>query len=392
MARSTWGSKRQKSKGVWELRYTVDGRQRSKTLRGSAKDADRELARLRMKYEHRQCDGTTSLDSFFWGVFVPECRERVERGRQLAEASHRLVSERASIMSPTTLRGYLQVYESAIKPAFGDFALEDIRAKAVQDWLLSMTYGKAKHAKAVLSAVLGRAETLEVIEAHPMRKRYLMPSSTAPKQRTTATFDAEELEAILAECVGEPWEAAFILAAFGGAQRSESLGVRPEEVSFMEAAGGLYAIVPIKRGVHRIDGEVEVTERTKNRYRSALAIVAPPASTRLHALVKEATERGEAWLSDDGFGHPMDPDVMASAWRRWLGGTAHRYVPFGNLRNSYSTMMHAKGLEDSTVSKLMRHANLTTDYTHYNRLGAEELISLIERSQGDGMPGEPKGF
>ena len=49
MARSSWGSKRQKAKGVWELRYTVDGKPKSKRVRGSARDADRELAALRLR-------------------------------------------------------------------------------------------------------------------------------------------------------------------------------------------------------------------------------------------------------------------------------------------------------------------------------------------------------
>ena len=76
MARSTWGSKRQKSRGVWELRYTVGGRPKSSTFRGTAREADRELAALRLRHEGRE-DTTVTVDAFFWGVFVPECEERV---------------------------------------------------------------------------------------------------------------------------------------------------------------------------------------------------------------------------------------------------------------------------------------------------------------------------
>ena len=54
-------------------------------------------------------------------------------------------------------------------------------------------------------------------------------------------------------------------------------------------------------------------------------------------------------------------------------------MPFGNLRNSYSTMLHRKGYEDSLISKLMRHANLTADYRHYNRLDADATIEMLSR-------------
>lgn len=42
-------------------------------------------------------------------------------------------------------------------------------------------------------------------------------------------------------------------------------------------------------------------------------------------------------------------------------------------------MLHRKGYEDSLISKLMRHANLTTDYRHYNRLDAVAKIGLMSR-------------
>ena len=54
MARSTWGSILEKKKGpdgIYLLRYTVNGKAKSETVRGSRSDADRRLAELRIKYE-----------------------------------------------------------------------------------------------------------------------------------------------------------------------------------------------------------------------------------------------------------------------------------------------------------------------------------------------------
>lgn len=65
MARSSWGSKHQKSKGVWELRYTVAGKPKSETLRGTAKDTDRPLGELRLRYEGATADPRTIVGAFF---------------------------------------------------------------------------------------------------------------------------------------------------------------------------------------------------------------------------------------------------------------------------------------------------------------------------------------
>ncbi len=377
MARSTWGSKRQKSRGVWELRYTVGGRPKSSTFRGTAREADRELAALRLRHEGRE-DTTVTVDAFFWGVFVPECEERV---RSAGDGEGRG-------MSPTTLASYTRYYRNTIQERWGSVPLDEVRAKDVQAWLSGMTAGSARHAKAVFKVVMNRAEALEYVDHHPLGKRYVMPSAKSARQRTRDVFDADELDAIFSECAGEWWDAYFILAAFGGAQRAEAVGVKPSEVSYVENEEGLWAVAPVRRGVHLLDGEVVVVERGKNEYREGNLIVPPPYSSRLRADAEGALAEGGEWFADDGFGGPVDPEAVTRAWKRWLSFSPHSWVPFGNLRNSYSTVLHSLGLQDSTISKLMRHANLTTDYAHYNRLDPDALIGLM----GDAMRARRSGI
>lgn len=359
-----------KSKGVWELRYTVGGRQKSETFRGTAKQADRYLVALRLRYEDRGGDPRTTVSAFFWGVFVPECEVRLDAP---PESDNKPLAR-------TTYKEYVRHFRRDIEPAFGDKALEDVRARDVQEWLSGMTYGTAGHAKAVLKLVMNRAEDLEYIDHHPLGKRYIMPTAKSGRQRSADIYDPDELDAIFSECEGEDWEPFFILAAFGGAQRAEAVGVWAPEIEWRESERGLWAVCPVNRGVHLIDGEVVVQDRAKNDYRSEPLIVPPPYSMRLKETADAVIAEGGTWLVDDGFGGPWDPDAMARAYRRWLSFSTHRYVPFGNLRNSYSTMLHRLDIEDSLIAKLMRHANLTTDYRHYNRLDADAKIELLGRA------------
>jgi integrase len=366
MARSTWGSIREKSKGAFELRYRVDGEYKSKTVRGSRKDAEKELALLRVKYEGSNRSQITIND--FWDhVLVPECEMRIAN------------ADGPQGMSPTTLRGYKSVYDTAIRQQLGEMRLDKLKAADVQAWLNNMTKGAASHAKAVLKLTMRRAEDLEYIDHHPMNKRYIMPGTESGNGRTKDVYSLDELEGIFKDCAGEVWEAAFILSAFGGGTRNEVLGAKLEEIRFEQDERGLFAIVPIKRGVHFINKEVTVIERTKNEYRAAPLVIPEPYSVRLYELAQLGCNDGNIWLTDDGFGEPCNPDRVVARYKAWLSRSTYRYIPFSNLRNAYSTMMHARGLEDSTVSKLMRHSNLTTDYRHYNRPDVEIFKDVLSR-------------
>ncbi len=368
MARSSWGSKRQRSKGVWELRYTVNGKQQSKTFKGTAKQADAELARLRVLHEDAKapCDASTTIGTFFWGDFIPECEQRVEVGS----------------MARSTLSGYIRAYTASIEEPFADTPLGSLAYRDVQDLLLGMTRGKAQHAKSLLSIVMQRATDKGAIENNVMRRRFIMPTMTSGRERTKDVYSTKELEQIFEECRGEIWEGAFILGAFGGGQRAEVMGVKPHEADFAEdGAGDVWAVVPVNRGVHLLDGEVVVEEHAKNNAREDVMVIPPPYSLRLRQLVRAALKRGDEWLMDDGFGEPTDPEAMTRAYGSWLARSNHRYVPFGNLRNAYSTMLHAKGVPGDMVSKLMRHASPITDQRFYNRPGPEERIEVLRSEE-----------
>lgn len=361
--RSTWGSKRERGHNTWELRWTANGEPDSETFYGTEKEADDRLAILRIKHL-RIVDDTLTINEFFHGVLVPECERRIEDGD----------------FAQQTLDGYISKFGTYIEKRFGDTRLEALKGADVQAWLSEMTAGAAKQAKALLKLIMRRAEDLDYIEYHPMNKRYIMPTKMTEHRRTSDIHNKQELIQIADACRDEWWEAAYILAAFGGALPSEATGIKPDEVRFVKKDSGLYAIAPINHTAHdKKGGGVNLSSRAKNRYRQADIIVMPPFSGRLRAAVRRAIANGEEWLFDDGFGAPVAPSRVSAAFKAWVSRTTFRFIPFGNLRNAYSTMMHAHGLSDDTVQKLMRHASKSnTDYEHYNRPSAEEFMVLME--------------
>lgn len=353
--RSTWGSIRKRGKESWEIRYSVGGKSKTETIRGSRSDAERRLSELRIKYEGATADVT--LSEFWDTIYLPDAKEN---------------------LAPSTVAGYKRKFEHDIRPEFGDLSLNEIGTKQIQKFLLTLPKTTAKHCKVVLSSVLNLAITHELIDENVAQYRYRLPKQEKAKP-THDVYTMEELDAIFHACRGEYWEGPFILAAFGGAQRGEATGVKLEEFDFRDG----FAIVPIRRSVQRIDGEVIERDETKVEVRAADVIVPPPYSERLREIVEEGIERGDTWLLDDGCGNPNCPGRMAKAYERWFQKQPFRYIPFSNLRNAYSTALHKAKLEDSTVSKLMRHSNLTTDYKHYNRLNTEDKIEALKELMGN---------
>lgn len=366
MARSTWGSIRAKSKGVWEIRYpkpqdpdSKNRRQGSETIRGTKKQAEQRLAELRVECEGVDCEMT--LDQFWRLEYWPSCSD----------------------LAPSTRAGYESTYQHAIKPVFGDMNLKDIGPKRIQSWIDAMTYGAARTNRAVLRSILSVAETKELVSNNAARKRFKLPKKTPENACRTinkAVFTQDELDDVFIECRGEWFEAPFILAAFGGARREEACGVMAQEIEFEDVDElGLFALVPISRGVQCIKGEI-IVGGTKNPHSARLLVVPPPYADRLKQLCDITIDAGESWLLDDGFGNVQSPDTMASAYRRWFQRVPFRYVPFANLRNSYATVMHSMGIDLTMVQKLMGHKNMATTFDHYDRPGREEFMQVITRA------------
>lgn len=350
-ARSTWGSKRKRGENYWELRYSVGKERCNESFRGTAKEADRRLAELRIRYEG--ADEQLTLSQFWRIIYEPEMPIR------LAES---------------TIPGYTRVWYKDIEPTFGDTLLSDISPRSIQEWLSPMTRGKAKHAKAVLSAILSRAFAMEYIDDNPAQRRYVMPKLQAPGQRSKDIMTLPQLVDVFEAGRGQSWEAAYILAAFGGASREESMSPKPSEIQRV----GEYAVVPIVRGVQRLEREVKVLEWTKNEHRQRDLIIPPPYSHRLLELAQEAESRGDEWLTDDGFGWPIDPNLIADRFKKWFIGKPYKFVPFGNLRNSYGTVMETLGIDSMMVSKIMGHSQPTTFYKNYFRPSTADKMKAID--------------
>ena len=270
-------------------------------------------------------------------------------------------------LAPSTQQGYENVFKLYIGPKFGSRVMSGIRASEMQVWFDTLSYGVAKHIKAILSGIFNDAFRDGLVSQNIMRTRFRMPKRAAVKV-DNAIFTHDELDAILEACAGEWWEPYYILAAFSGLRRSETVGVRVEDITDHDG----YLAVDIHRNVQRVRGRIVIRETTKtgvDRY----AIVPPPYSYRLSELVGG---RESGWLVSDG-DSPINPDNLTVAWRRWFQTQSFKAIPWKNLRNSYVTWMNTEGHDSALVSKLCGNSTLV-QYANYNRPTPDDLISGLK--------------
>ena len=247
--RSTWGSNTDAGGGYRRLRYWADehdGRgyvRHSKTIKGTRRQGDEELARLRVA--HSQDRPVPTVKQAYETWWLPEALARVD-------------SER---MTRSTLKNYQSRWNAHIRPALGDLPVSDVRPLVIRDWLQGISSGISNSALVMLRQILDLCVLYECIDANPARG--VMPTTirAKAKERDKTTYTAEEMEGALSAVKGTAAYIPAILCGLGSCRVGEALGVRCDEVEEVEANGTIVAVVPISRQADRA-GDVSDTLKT----------------------------------------------------------------------------------------------------------------------------------
>ena len=458
--RKRWGSIREKEPGVFELRFlTIDsggGKHRaSRTLVGSEQDAEAFLAARKAEFEAARVRMGLDPDARIRKLQ----EEQEKREQELAEEEARKRSRRrvdgrfapmmigggeqepnpksvrtAPSMSPsprrdlwahgsepwtvdevwlqsywpqavgsdlaaTTLKGYKQVFNAEISPAFGDLEMGSITHAEVQRFLDTLPHGTAKHAVSVLRLLFNHAQYERIITSSDniMRDRYKMPTTRTRKTvRELHICTSEELDQILAESRQQPFWAAVAFMGKAGLRVAEACGLRWEDMTFVERDGELWCRASVERNAVMVDHQL-IIKKPKTQFSSRQAFVPEPWSAELR---KESDRHGgEGWITDNGLGSPMTAQQLTPMWKRWALETGHPYTPLLHLRNAYATDLHRRGVDLARVGQLLGHSRASNmAYEHYDVPQEETLLETLSAAQnatieqdrssrnGDSMP------
>ena len=356
--RASWGSNSPaQRKGYRTLRYWADlrdgrgYRRCCKTIKGTKRDGDAELARLRIAHDADR--PTPTLRDCYETWYLPEISERASRN---------------------TLKQYRSSWNATISPRWGDLAVTAIKPLDVQEWLLTLSSATAQMASKVMAGVLDYPVMYELLPRNPMRIKYRMPTAKNAKDKSVYDLKASlhVLEAVEGSCI----EAAVILALFGSCRVGESLSPLAEEVEEARASNGmLAATVQLARQID-MDGNVLDRLKTKSSART-IVLVGKPAA-RLLAIARERIATGEPWLLDDGTGAPISQRVLGLEWRRACESRGLTPILLRNMRNSWRTFCEWElHIDYSQLETLMGHAGESVTARYYNRPDASMLVDAV---------------
>lgn len=364
--RADWGCVQEVERGRrYRIRWWAKGpdgyRRRSKTVRGTRRQAMDELARLRLDHSG---DAPCPTVGEVWDRWVaPDLDLMVENG----DLSH------------STRRIYAGSWRRHVAPRWASEPVDAPAPLAIQQWITSDlgTANIARFALLTLRRVMDYAVRYELRTDNPCAVKYVMPSQATIKRADSGTWDLAGTYRLWASMRGSWLEALVILCGFAGCRPGEAMGVRASDVEWGEEGGVPWATVRIERQV-TTQG---LTDRLKTRRsRRPVTVVGEPAR-RLADLCRADPPGG--WLVGDGLGGVSAHQTVNSSWPG-----PH---PVRNLRNSWQTWMRWEArVEPWLIERMMGHAGEGVTGRHYDRPDAEvqrevmvaayrERIEAVER-------------
>jgi integrase len=348
------GNITRRGKSSWRLKFeagerdlvTSKRRTRFVTVRGTKKEAQRELIRLLAEVEN----GTA-----------------VDPSRVTIAEYLRGWLDSASELSPKTLERYSQLVDQQIIPHLGKILLQKLRPSQVHDWHLTLLRSGGKggrplsartvsHAHRVLHRGFERALRLEIVGRNPARA-VRPPKPDIPE---IEILSAEQIADVLARLDGHPLHPIVALALGTGMRRGELCGL-------------VWGALDLDAGLVRVERSLEETAaglRFKSpKTRRGRRTVSLPSSVVdiLRAYRRQQLERrlvlGLGRLGNDDLvfglpdGSPYPPDKLS---RDWLRITIAKQLPrtmFHALRHSHVSALVAAGLDVLTISQRIGHAS-----------------------------------
>jgi integrase len=375
------GHIRERSPGSCELRYTLGtdaatGRRRTATatVRGTRKDAEKELRRLLRSVDTGEHVDPTRMTVREWlATWLAAIREEV---------------------SPKTHERYSEIVCNYLSPSLGALPIAKLAPVDIQRVYTDLATGgrrdrkpgglspqTRRHLHRILRSALARAVEQQVIARNPadaFRKR--MPKV---ERHGMATLSAEQSQ-LLFDAIRHTrvyWPVVIALAT--GMRRGEVLALR-------------WRNIDLDRGTVRV---VESLEQTKAGLRfkapktdKARAITLPAFATdELRRLKREQAEEllrlgvrqsGETLLCARADGEPLQPRSLTHEFTRLIGrAKGVPRVRFHDLRHSHATQLLIAGVHPKVAQERLGHSTITTTldlYSHVSETMQEDAAARID--------------
>lgn len=359
------GNITRRGKTSWRLKYELPrdpktGKRRSalKTVRGSRKDAEKELRAI-----------LTAQDN---GIVIDP--NKITVAEYMADW---LENTAPRTVSPKTLERYRGLVRNQIRPHLGNALLQTLKPADISRWIdLLANEGKLstasiRHAHGVLRTALNHAAAIEIVS----RNVAAIIKPPALKRREVLILTSDQVVETLAKLKDHPSLYTIAVLAVGtGARRGEIAALRWSDLNLDSSTN---RTVRIERALEQTAEGIRI-KRPKTP--SGLRTVSLPEATvnalREHKLktLERRIALGLGPLSDDTpvfaniDGDLPNPYSITDRWRDAVKNRGLPKVTFHALRHTHASALISKGLDVVSISKRMGHASPSMTLNVYGHL------------------------
>ena len=353
--------------------YDLQGKpiKKTKTVHGSKKDAEIELAKFVADVQNGMAiEGKSLKFSEFTEIW-----KRDYGSKELA---------------PSTYKRYVRMLETRLLPYFGHFYINKIKPTDImqfydllgRDTQLVRKKGnngsktlKPLSSKTILEhhrllrAMLHKAVYWQIIISNPA-ERVQPPKTKKPKRKYYDDDQCKVLLENLSQLNEEQikYKTAIILTIFTGVRLGELMGLEWNDVNFRDG------IISINRSSQYLADKGVFTKVPKTE--SSIREVAIPDF--VISLLEEyklwydeqKSLYGELWTNSNRLfvqadGKPMHPSTISKWFVKYVGTIGLPVINFHGLRHTNATLLIAQNIDVAVVAARLGHAQITTTYNFY---------------------------
>lgn len=286
-----------------------------------------------------------------------------------------------SSLKTNTASGYRVIIRDRLIGYFGEMYLRDITPLDVRKWLsqLDRADGSAKqlseNSKGVwfrtLSAILGKAEEWELIEANPCKK-VKQPRKAQSDVKALSEEDVKKVFSGFDKYEDKRISILMELLILTGMRSGECTGLEWRDISFENCS------IKIERESIYIRGE-GIHESTPKSKSSRRVIFIPDflcedLKAYRELQKKEIEKRGDLWIGEKGdrcklftqFNGLATSGFTIGSWvKKYLEWCKVPYVTVHGLRHTFASIMIANGTDARTTAAQLGHSSPSLVYNTY---------------------------
>ncbi|MBA7707894.1 putative prophage phiRv2 integrase [subsurface metagenome] len=356
------GHIRQRSKGSWTIWVdlgrdpeTGKRKQQTMTVRGSKKDAERELRAVLTRIEG--------------GAYVKPAKQTV--GEYLNQW---LQDYAKQSLSPRGFERYQGIIHRHLTPAFGKIQLTQLKPENLQKHYAEvlnrgLNPKTVRYHHAVIHVALQTAVKWGLVSRNIADA--VEPPSRRFEQSQMQIWNEAELNCFLDTAKDSYYYALFYTALFTGMRRSELLALCWQDIDF------IYGQIYVSRSLHHLKDGSYIFTQPKSK-KSCRTIALPPSAFLVlseHRKSKEA----EALLlgkiladSDLVFstleGQPLRPNTVTRAWMNLSAKAGVKVIRLHDARHTHASLMLKQGIHPKIVQERLGHSSITMTLDIYSHI------------------------